>query len=88
MPLKMKKVSFEELKSKAKNAVYVGATVNIDDRSQIHGKNYNGEICYFKTQNMRQAENTLLQTSRRSDNIHQESNVDDAAGYVYAIIQK
>jgi hypothetical protein len=90
MPLTLSLVTFEILKQKAKqvNNERVGATIDIERRRSEYG--YNGTMYYFKTANMKNAENILLNECKSSGvcpgNVHKVSNVAESAGYVYVII--
>ena len=82
-----KSVSFRELqKIAAGNYVArVGATEDPKQRAgQYASQGYSGEMYQFKTQNMRKAEDKLLQQAG-THNVQQRSNAPDKSGYVYAL---
>lgn len=66
--------------------VYVGATSNPKQRRSSHqSSGYSGEMHYASTNNMRQAENILLQNSGSKYNKQKKSNAPTGPGYVYGI---
>ena len=86
-------VAFETLKQKAKqvNDERVGATKDIERRrSEYERAGYSGTMYYFKTANMKTAENTLLNDCKSSGacpmNVQKRSNAPASEGYVYVII--
>lgn len=81
-------VSFKDLQTIAgqRGAIRVGATEHPQDRaSQYQSEGYSGVMYHFKTENMRKAENRLLQQTGTQHNVQQRSNAEDRPGYVYAI---
>ena len=91
MSLDKNKVTFGELKEKAGEArtQRVGATVNVDSRiSQYKREGYTGTFNYAPTQNMKKAEDKLLEctdTGTCPCNKQTKSNVSEEPGYVYVI---
>ena len=86
-------VTFETLKQKAKqvNDERVGATIDIERRrGEYERKGYGGTMYYFKTANMKNAENILLNECKSSGacqrNVQKTSNAAASEGYVYVII--
>ena len=86
-------VPFETLKQKAKqvNNDRVGATNDIERRrGEYERKGYSGTMYYFKTANMKNAENILLNECKSSGvcpgNVQTTSNAQASEGYVYVII--
>ena len=85
---KHKSVSFGELQKIAagKSVARVGATENPQQRAgQYAREGYSGQMYKFKTQNMRKAEDKLLQQSAGTHNVQERSNAPDEPGYVYAL---
>ena len=82
-----KPVSFGELQKVAagKSVARVGATEDPSQRAgQYAREGYSGEMYQSKTQNMRKAEDRLLQQAG-THNVQQKSNAPDKPGYVYAL---
>lgn len=71
------------------NAVRVGATVDPNRRlGQYQREGYSGTIIFAETQNMKKAENGLLEECKTcSLNIQHSSNVGEKPGHVYVIIK-
>ena len=66
-------------------SVYVGSTVNPQQRAQQHtSSGFSGQMYFAKTSNMKQAENKLLGNGPRH-NSHTSSNAAASPGYVYVI---
>ena len=83
-----KPVSFGELQKIAagKSVARVGATENPQQRAdQYASEGFSGQMYEFKTQNMRKAEDRLLQQSAGTHNVQERSNAPDKPGYVYAL---
>ena len=92
MPLTLSQVSFETLQQKAKqvNDERVGATNDIERRrGEYQRKGYSGTMYYFKTENMKNAEDKLLNQCKSSGvcpgNVQKKSNAQASPGYVYVI---
>ena len=86
-------LTFEALQRKAKqvNDERVGATTDIERRrGEYERKGYRGTMYYFKTRNMKYAENILLNECKSSGacpkNVQKVSNTQASGGYVYVII--
>ena len=82
-----KSVSFGELQKVAagKSVARVGATENPQQRADQYAREgYSGQMYQFRTQNMRKAEDRLLQQAG-THNVQERSNAPDKPGYVYAI---
>ena len=84
------KVTFETLKQKAKqvNSKRVGATTEIERRrSEYERDGYSRTMYYFKTENMENAENILLNGCKACPgNVQRKSNAPDSPGHVYVIV--
>ena len=80
-------VSFGELQKLAagKSVARVGATENPGERAQQYAREgYSGQMYQSRTQNMRKAEDRLLQQGG-THNVQERSNAPDKPGYVYAL---
>ena len=72
--------------SEERGAIRAGSTV--DPRQRSYGykaEGYSGTMYYAWTDNMREAENDLLQSHAYLHNIHSRSNSAPKEGYVYVI---
>ena len=92
MPLTTSPVTFHVLKQKAKqgNNERVGATIDIERRrGEYQREGYSGTMYYFKTENMKKAEDELLNECKSSGvcpgNVQKASNTKADPGYVYVI---
>ena len=92
MPLTLSQISFEALQQRAKQAndERVGATIDIERRRGEYEQNgYSGTMYYFKTENMKNAEDKLLNECKSSGvcprNVQKASNAKASPGYVYVI---
>ena len=90
MPLVTSSVSFEQLKELAERNDRVGATEDIQRRKGEYERDgYRGTMYYFKTPNMKSAENTLLSVCKACGacprNVQRVSNAQASPGYVYVI---
>ena len=88
-----KKVTLRELKemSRELDDERVGATVDPKRRAgEYTRKGYRGVMYYAETQNMKQAEGSLLASCQGAGacpaNVQQKSNVQEKPGYVYVIV--
>ncbi len=82
------KVTQEQLKQKAQeaNAIRVGSTVDPKRRAtQYSSEGYSGKMFIAETQNMKQAEDRLLQICACRQNVQKSSNADPDPGYVYVL---
>ena len=92
MVLTKTETTFADLKAKAKQRdnIRVGATKDIERRrSEYQREGYSGTMFYFKTKNMKTAENELLKCTCEGlcpMNVQQNSNASEEEGYVYVII--
>ena len=89
----MKEVKTQrELHNKARPAsvsqvYYVGTTVDPQRRRGEHERDgKRGTMYYTKTENMRQAEDKLLEICDCSGNQQRRSNAQEGPGYVYLIV--
>ena len=83
-----KVATFNELQQIAAQSggIRVGATDDPNRRANEHEREgYSGQMYYFKTENMRKAEDKLLEQAPGIHNVQQRSNAEDKPGYVYAI---
>ena len=93
MSLAIREVKIHELQSLAgqPNIQRVGATGNPDTRiSQYRRDGYTGTFLYAPTQNMKKAEDKLLECTKTGTcpcNVQGKSNVPEGPGYVYVIQQ-
>ena len=83
-----KVATFKELHQIAAQSgvIRVGATNDPNRRAnQYEREGYSGQMYYFKTENMRKAEDKLLEQAAGIHNVQQRSNAENKPGYVYAI---
>ncbi len=83
-----KRVSITQLRaySEQSDAIYCGATKDVEKRTKQHSKKFSGNVFYASTKNMKKAENRLLSEKNWEGNIHKKSNVSEEPGNVYVII--
>ena len=75
-----------ELHTMAKSGDYSGTTVDPQRRRSEHERDgKRGTMYYTKTENMRQAENKLLEKCYCPGNQQRRSNAQEGPGYVYLI---
>ena len=80
------------IKDKKIRIKYAGATKYLKYRMDKHQKKYNGTMIYADTENMRAAENRLLEECRERGpggckfNVHRRSNAKEQPGHVYIIV--
>lgn len=72
------------------HVIRVGATTDVDQRaSQYEREGYSGIMYFARTENMKRAEDKLLEIAMENDsgkwNVHEKSNVGEGDGYIYAI---
>ena len=86
MDMKEVKKTQWELHTMARSGDYVGTTVDPQRRRGEHERDGKmGTMYYTKTENMRQAEDKLLEICNCSGNQQRRSNAQERPGYVYLI---
>lgn len=69
-----------------KGAVRSGSTTDVQRRArEYESSGYSGEVYYSKTQNMKAAENKLLQAGPGRHNVHKRSGARSTPGNAYII---
>lgn len=86
MVLTLQQVTQGVLFSYAAGGQYAGVTKDPGRRHQEHEKKHNGIMYYAPTQNMKKAEEKLLEVCPCYKNQQRHSNVREEAGYVYLIV--
>ena len=72
--------------SKERGAIRVGAAKDPKIRSYGYNREgYVGTMYYAETENMKEAENKLLESKDHRHNVRRRSNVEEKRGYVYVI---
>ena len=76
----------QELHKMARSGYYTGTTVDPQRRQGEHKRDgKSGTMYYTKTENMRQAEDKLLEKCNCPGNQQRRSNAPEGPGYVYLI---
>ena len=81
-------VSFASLRRIGRTGTYVGSSNSLSRRVDQHQRNgFSGDMYYFKTKNMMNAEDILLQHPGIY-NVHVWSGAQEKPGYVYVLTGK
>ena len=87
--LKQENVSTQaelHLLAREQGAIYVGATDDPHRRRTEHAEEgYSGTMYVTRTENMKLAEDKLLEMGPYRHNVQKQSNAEEAPGYVYVI---
>ena len=79
-----KKVTQKELSKLASKGDYTGRTIDPARRHKEHQRDgLDGTMYFAKTENMKKAENRLLEKCPCPDNTQRTSNAPSSPGYVY-----